>query len=211
MQTALPCGPPHCSPGSHPTAVYMHSPPPCAGYQRVQVPREHVELLSWQTLPQGHTPQPHLRAAAWVRTTSLCCGDGSGSGSGGVAVPEAPCRCQHDGDVPALSDADVYLYVPYAPKVVEKYGKDEAPYIGVGGGIGQWVVSPSGKVRVMTRPRTIPIAPSPPSHAGYPITLCRRDTLSAAAPASPRASWRQRSLAWVWSPRRRSSPSCRRT
>jgi len=47
------------------------------GYQRVQVPREHVELLSWQTLPQ---------------------------------------------------DADVYLYVPYAPKVVEKYGKDEAGY-----------------------------------------------------------------------------------
>ena len=43
------------------------------GYQRVEVPRRMVQMLSWQVLP---------------------------------------------------ADAHVYLYVPYAPEVVEKYGKD---------------------------------------------------------------------------------------
>lgn len=44
-----------------------------AGYQRVEVPREMVELLSWQELP---------------------------------------------------NEARVFIYVPYAPRVVEKYGTD---------------------------------------------------------------------------------------
>jgi hypothetical protein len=44
------------------------------GYRRVRVPHEHVELLSWQVLPQGAT---------------------------------------------------IYVYVPYAPAVVAKYGLDD--------------------------------------------------------------------------------------
>ena len=45
------------------------------GYQRVRVPREMVQLLSWQKLP---------------------------------------------------ADAAIYVYVPYAPAVVERYGTDES-------------------------------------------------------------------------------------